>query len=80
MNFIFVTTDRWSPDTYRWLSDHAAGKRACPHERVNHKNVACFVLRRIHVTGALDAHDVEIGADGRAIFVNTRLPVLAARR
>ncbi|MDF2234823.1 TIGR03032 family protein [Albimonas sp. CAU 1670] len=39
---------------------------------------ACYVPRRVHVTGELDAHDVGVDADGRVIFVNTRFNCLAA--
>jgi len=48
-----------------------------PAERINHTFDACFVPRRVHVTGTLDAHDVGIGADGKPIFVNTRFNCLA---
>jgi len=48
-----------------------------PHERVNHMFDACFVPRRVHFTGALDAHDIGLGADGEPIFVNTRYNCLA---
>ncbi len=48
-----------------------------PHERINHLFDACFVPRRVHVTGALDAHDIGVDADGRVIFVNTRFNCLA---
>ncbi len=48
-----------------------------PHERVNDQFDACFVPRTVHVTGALDAHDVAMGEDGRPVFVNTRFNCLA---
>lgn len=48
-----------------------------PHERINNVFDACFVPRRIHMTGALDAHDVGIRSDGVPIFVNTRFNCLA---
>jgi uncharacterized protein (TIGR03032 family) len=48
-----------------------------PNERINHLFDACFVPRRVHVTGALDAHDIGVDADGRVIFVNTRFNCLA---
>jgi uncharacterized protein (TIGR03032 family) len=48
-----------------------------PHERINATFDACFVPRRIHTTGALDAHDVGVDAEGRVIFVNTRFNCLA---
>lgn len=37
----------------------------------------CFVPRVIHLTGALDAHDVGLGADGAPVFVNTQYNCLA---
>lgn len=48
-----------------------------PGERANESYDACFVPRRIDVTGSLDAHDVGIGADGEPVFVNTRFNCLA---
>lgn len=48
-----------------------------PQERINHVFDACFVPRRVHVTGRLDAHDVGVDADGRVLFVNTRFNCLA---
>lgn len=47
------------------------------HEQVNQTFDACFVPRRVHTTGALDAHDVGIDAAGRVIFVSTRFNCLA---
>ncbi|NDR57302.1 TIGR03032 family protein [Aliiruegeria sabulilitoris] len=47
------------------------------HERINNTFDACFVPRRIHMTGALDAHDIGIDAKGEPIFVNTRFNCLA---
>jgi len=47
------------------------------HERVNHMFDACYVPRRVHFTGALDAHDIGLGADGDPVFVNTRYNCLA---
>ncbi len=44
---------------------------------VNHTFDACYVPRIVHITGQLDAHDIGIDADGRAIFVNTRFNCLA---
>ena len=49
-----------------------------PHERINHRFDACFVPRRVHFTGALDAHDIGIGSDGEPVFVNTRYNCLAS--
>lgn len=46
-------------------------------QRINEQFDACFVPRRVHVTGGLDAHDVGIDDDGRVIFVNTRYNCLA---
>ena len=48
-----------------------------PDQRINETFDACFVPRRFHVTGQLDAHDVGIDEDGRVIFVNTRYNCLA---
>jgi uncharacterized protein (TIGR03032 family) len=46
-------------------------------QRVNEIFDACYVPRRVHVTGSLDAHDVGVDGDGRVIFVNTRYNCLA---
>ena len=46
-------------------------------QRVNEIFDACYVPRRVHVTGNLDAHDIGIDVDGRVIFVNTRFNCLA---
>lgn len=48
-----------------------------PHERVNNIFDHCYVPRRVHMTGHLDAHDVARGADGAPIFVNTRFNCIA---
>ena len=48
-----------------------------PHERANNMFDACFVPRRTHFTGALDAHDIGLDADGEPVFVNTRFNCLA---
>jgi uncharacterized protein (TIGR03032 family) len=48
-----------------------------PHEQINEMFDACFVPRRIHTTGGLDAHDVGVDDQGRVIFVNTRFNCLA---
>lgn len=47
------------------------------NQAVNQMFDACYVPRIVHVTGQLDAHDIGIDADGRAIFVNTRFNCLA---
>lgn len=47
------------------------------NERINDKFDACFVPRQVHFTGALDAHDIGLGADGQPVFVNTRFNCLA---
>lgn len=47
------------------------------HERVNAQFDACFVPRTVYLTGALDAHDVAMGEDGRPVFANTRFNCLA---
>lgn len=46
-------------------------------QTINNTFDACFVPRLCHVTGALDAHDVGLMADGSIIFVNTRFNCLA---
>jgi uncharacterized protein (TIGR03032 family) len=46
-------------------------------QAINNIFDACYVPRTVHVTGALDAHDVGIGCDGEVIFVNTRFNCLA---
>lgn len=48
-----------------------------PDQRVNQIFDACYVPRRVHVTGSLDAHDVGVDNEGRVIFVNTRFNCLA---
>jgi len=48
-----------------------------PGERVNGIHDAAYVPRVAHVTGALDAHDVGLMADGRVVFVNTLYNCLA---
>lgn len=48
-----------------------------PDQRVNDLFDACFVPRRAHVTGTLDAHDIGVDGDGRVVFVNTRFNCLA---
>lgn len=48
-----------------------------PGELANETYDACFVPRRIDVTGSLDAHDVALAADGEPVFVNTRFNCLA---
>ncbi|MCI2399940.1 TIGR03032 family protein [Aliiroseovarius subalbicans] len=48
-----------------------------PGQMVNGAFDTCFVPRVTHVTGALDAHDIGIDDQGRAVFVNTRFNCLA---
>ncbi len=48
-----------------------------PGQEANNLYDACFVPRQIHVTGALDAHDVGLLKDGRIVFVNTLYNCLA---
>jgi len=48
-----------------------------PGQAINHTFDACYVPRIVHVTGRLDAHDVGIDADDRAVFVNTRFNCLS---
>ncbi len=38
---------------------------------INHTYDACFVPRTVHITGALDTHDIGETNDGRIVFVNT---------
>lgn len=47
-------------------------------QAINNTFDACYVPRTVHVTGALDAHDVGIDANGEVIFVNTRFNCLAS--
>ena len=46
------------------------------HERINQRFDACYMPRKIHVTGDLDAHDIDSDQDGRIVFVNTRFNCL----
>jgi len=46
-------------------------------QQINHTFDACFVPRTVHLTGRLDAHDVGIDENNRAVFVNTRFNCLA---
>lgn len=48
-----------------------------PHELINQQFDTCYMPRWVHVTGALDAHDVGVDASGNIIFVNTRFNCLA---
>lgn len=48
-----------------------------PDQRINNSFDACYVPRVVHVTGQLDAHDVGVDKQGRAIFVNTRFNCIA---
>jgi len=48
-----------------------------PHERINQRFDACYMPRKIHVTGDLDAHDIDSDREGRIVFVNTRFNCLA---
>ncbi len=48
-----------------------------PGERANQVFDACFMPRRVHVTGQLDAHDVSLDSNGVPIFVNTRFNCVA---
>jgi len=48
-----------------------------PQERVNDQFDACFVARKTHFTGELDAHDIGIDRHGKPLFVNTRFNCLA---
>jgi uncharacterized protein (TIGR03032 family) len=46
-------------------------------QQINNTFDACYVPRIVHVTGALDAHDVGIDSEGRPLFINTRYNCLA---
>ena len=48
-----------------------------PDQRVDGLFDACFVPRRVHMTGALDAHDIGVLEDGQPVFVNTQFNCLA---
>jgi len=48
-----------------------------PGQEINQMFDACYVPRTVHLTGQLDAHDVGVDAQGRAVFVNTRFNCLA---
>jgi uncharacterized protein (TIGR03032 family) len=47
------------------------------NEQINEQFDACYVPRITHLTGQLDAHDVGIDTQGRALFVNTRYNCIA---
>lgn len=48
-----------------------------PNQQVNSTFDTCFVPRRVHVTGDLDAHDVGINSNDEPVFVNTRFNCIA---
>ncbi len=48
-----------------------------PGQQINRTFDACYLARTVHVTGALDAHDVGVDKNGDIIFVNTRFNCLA---
>lgn len=48
-----------------------------PGEWVNQLYDACYVPRRVHVTGAIDMHDVGLDETGAPIFVATKYNCLA---
>lgn len=48
-----------------------------PEQRINNLFDRCFVPRRVHVTGYLDAHDVGVNNDQQVVFVNTRFNCIA---
>jgi uncharacterized protein (TIGR03032 family) len=48
------------------------------NEKINNTFDACFMPRRVQLTGILDAHDVGLGKNGVPVFVNTRFNCLAA--
>jgi len=43
-----------------------------PDQRINQTYDACFMPRTTHLTGQLDAHDIDEAVDGELVFVNTR--------
>jgi uncharacterized protein (TIGR03032 family) len=47
------------------------------NQLINNTFDACFVPRTVYVTGRLDAHDVGVDSQGKAVFVNTRFNCLA---
>jgi uncharacterized protein (TIGR03032 family) len=71
----------WDPSGYLTLASSYQIMRMAnvlaPQERMNKSFDACFVPRRMHVTGRLDAHDVGVDASGEVVFVNTRFNCLA---
>lgn len=48
-----------------------------PNQQVNNTFDTCFVPRRVHVTGQLDAHDVGINSNDEPVFINTRFNCIA---
>ncbi|WP_284319439.1 TIGR03032 family protein [Dyella acidisoli] len=46
-------------------------------EKINDSFDACYMPRTIHLTGRLDAHDIDVDSKGRSIFVNTQFNCLA---
>ena len=48
-----------------------------PGQKINDKFDACYVPRTVRLTGQLDAHDVGIDENDRAVFVNTRFNCLS---
>lgn len=48
-----------------------------PNQQINNTFDTCFVPRRVHVTGHLDAHDVGINSDDQPVFINTRFNCIA---
>lgn len=47
------------------------------NQQVNNTFDTCYVPRRVHVTGNLDAHDVGINSNDQPIFINTRFNCIA---
>lgn len=64
-----------------WLATHHQIYRFAnplkPGEIANNTFDVLYIPREVLVTGALDAHDIGLGQDGRPIFVNTRWSCLA---
>lgn len=48
-----------------------------PNQQINNTFDTCFVPRRVHVTGQLDAHDVGVNSDDEPVFINTRFNCIA---
>lgn len=56
---------------------HFFGNMLQPKTMINNMHDACYIPRVSYITGEVDAHDVGVLKDGRAVFVNTRYNCLA---